>query len=82
METWYVCEDGSAAEPRDVKPDSNGRLRHKDGRAVAYRLDGKTPRSRGVDAVAERMKAKPAREAASPEDREMKPKGRKGYRTR
>lgn len=40
-ETWYVLEDGS-----------DGRLVHKDGRAVAYAPHG--PRSRSVDPAAER----------------------------
>jgi hypothetical protein len=47
-ETWYVLEDGSSGNPRDISPGADGRLVHKDGRAVAYRPDGVTPRSRGV----------------------------------
>lgn len=47
--TWYVLEDGSAGDPAEVSPDKDGRLRHKDGRAVAYRPDGITPRSRAVE---------------------------------
>lgn len=46
-ETWYVCEDGSFADPRETAPDSEGRLVHKDGRKIAYAPHG--PRSRGVD---------------------------------
>ncbi len=74
METWYVLEDGSCGDPREIVTGSNGRLQHKDGRAVVYRSDGETPRSRGVDAEAERAKYS---------DREVtadKPK--RGYKTR
>lgn len=67
METWYVMEDGSLGDPRDIRRDEKGRLRHADGRAVAYAPHG--PRSRSVDAQAERAKAakaaeKDAKEAA------------------
>lgn len=55
-ETWYVLEDGAVGDPRECRPDKTGKLRHRDGRAVAYAPHG--PRSRGgVDAVAERAKA-------------------------
>lgn len=50
-ETWYVLEDGSCGDPRDVAPGAEGRLVHKDGRAVAYRPDGETPLSRSVTAA-------------------------------
>lgn len=56
-ETWYVMEDGSAGDPREIAPGKNGKLVHRDGRAVAYGPYG--PRSRGVDADAERKTAKP-----------------------
>lgn len=46
-ETWYVMEDGSCGDPREIAPDTAGILRHNDGRAVAYAPHG--PRSRGVD---------------------------------
>lgn len=59
-ETWYVMEDGSAGDPRDVRPGEDGRLRHSDGRSVAYRSDGVTPRSRGVDVGAAPLKASPS----------------------
>jgi hypothetical protein len=58
-ETWFVMEDGSCGDPRDVAQGADGILRHKDGRAVAYRPDGETPRSRGVDVDAGRAKAMP-----------------------
>lgn len=61
-ETWYVMEDGSAGDPREIAPGDDGVLRHKDGRAVAYAPHG--PRSRGVDADAERAKAAVAADAA------------------
>lgn len=55
METWYVMEDGSAGDPREIAPDENGVLAHADGRKVAYAPHG--PRSRSVDPEAERAKA-------------------------
>jgi hypothetical protein len=47
-ETWYVLEDGSCGDPREVALDDKGALRHKDGRAVAIGDHG-NPRSSGVD---------------------------------
>jgi hypothetical protein len=40
-------EDGSVADPSDVRRDESGVLRHRDGRVVAMR--GDVPRSRSVD---------------------------------
>lgn len=77
-ETWFVLEDGSVADPREVTADDDGVLRIKDGRAVAMRSPD-CPRSRGVDAVAEREKA--AAEAMRPEPA-PEPKKRPGYKTR
>ncbi|MCO5071133.1 MAG: hypothetical protein M9944_08005 [Rhizobiaceae bacterium] len=54
-ETWYVMEDGSTGDPSDIAPGKDGKLVHKDGRKVAYAPHG--PRTRGVDADAERAKA-------------------------
>lgn len=56
-ETWYVMEDGSCGDPREISEGAGGILRHKDGRAVSYRPDGVTPRSRGVNVDEERAKA-------------------------
>lgn len=86
-ETWYVMEDGTPGDPREIRPDSEGVLRHKDGRAVAYAPHG--PRSRSVDPSAMRAKA-PSRDMTADDDkpasddREMKPttNSGKGYRTR
>jgi hypothetical protein len=93
-ETWYVLEDGAAAEPCDIAPGKDGVLTHKDGRKVAYAPHG--PRSRSVDPAAERAKveAELAKKAAAKakheepkakptETRDLKaeePKG--GYKTR
>lgn len=92
-ETWYVLEDGSCADPREVVRDAEGRLHHRDGRAVAYAPHG--PRSRSVDPEAMRAATpQPAPEpaartvvAAEPDppvaDRQMKPAtGVRTYRTR
>lgn len=74
VETWYVLEDNAAADPRDVAPGKDGKLRHKDGRTVAYAPHG--PRSRSIDPDAERAKVKP-------KSRNMKPaEQRHGYSTR
>lgn len=70
-ETWYVMEDGAVGDPLEIAPDGAGILRHKDGRAVAYKPHG--PRSRMVS----------AEEIAAYRTREMtaeKPK--RAYRTR
>lgn len=91
-ETWYVLEDGTAADPREVAPDPAGVLRHSGG--VAVQMRGDVPRSRGVDPDEERSRGgakapnvkAPATDkppAAKPAAKDMtaaKPKG--GYRTR
>lgn len=73
-ETWYVLDDDSVADPKEVAPDESGALRHRDGRAVAIGPYG--PRSRGVD-LSEVAKAAP-----SAADRQMKPAGGARYKTR
>lgn len=76
-ETWYVLVDGSAGDPRVIRPGADGVLRHMDGRAVEYRAHG--PRSRGVDADEERAKALVAAESAMA----MKPaEPKRSYSTR
>lgn len=81
METWYVMEDGSCGDPREIAEGADGVLRHTDGRSVAYRPDGVTPRSRGVNAEQERAKA--AARGGGGSSKDMKPEGqRKPYRTR
>lgn len=81
METWYIMTDGSVADPREVRPDKSGALRHKDGRAVAYAAHG--PRSRSVDPEAERAKAKPAAAKVEATAKEVKPEPPKAaYKTR
>lgn len=85
MQTWYVLEDDSVASPADVVRDKSGVLRHKDGRAVAMRPDGETPRSRGVDAEAEAAKVKPkTKQAPASRDRQVKAEdgGKATYKTR
>lgn len=61
-ETWYILEDDSVGDPHEIAPDAKGVLRHKDGRAVAYAAHG--PRTRSVDAEAERAKAAKAKHDA------------------
>lgn len=58
-ETWYVLEDGSAVDPREVTSDDNGKLVHSSGVAVAMR--GDVPSSRGVDVGDEVKDMRPAR---------------------
>lgn len=53
-ETWYVTTDNSAVDPHEVTAGKDGKLMHKDGRKVAYRPDGVTPRSRSIDVTANR----------------------------
>ncbi len=60
-DTWFVLDDGSVGDPSEIAPDKAGVLRHKDGRAVAMAPHG--PRTRGVDAEAERAKAAKAKPA-------------------
>ena len=87
IETWYVLEDGSVADPREVAPDDRGRLVHKSGVAVAVGPHG--PRSRGVDTAAlakpkaeKKADADDEKDAPQGRDRQMKPgKGAK-YETR
>lgn len=67
-EVWYVMEDGSCGDPREISPDKDGKLKHKDGRAVAYAPHG--PRSRSVDPEAEKAKPKGK---AEPNKAEEKP---------
>lgn len=78
METWYVMEDGSAGDPRLVALGADGRLRHKDGRAVAYAAHG--PRSRSVNAAEERAKAAKKPAAETKEVKAEEPK--RTYKTR
>ena len=53
VETWYILEDGSTADPRKCAPDSSGRLAH-DGVCVAVR--GDVYRSRSVEVDPDRVK--------------------------
>jgi hypothetical protein len=75
METWYVMEDGSCGDPREIEIGSDGVLRHRDGRAVAMAPHG--PRSRSVDADAERAKSRSLKsdEPKTYRTREVKAKG-------
>jgi hypothetical protein len=79
-ETWFVLEDDSVGDPMDVAPDAKGVLRHKDGRAVAMAPHG--PRSRGVNAEAERKRQAKPKDAPARDDREVKPKPGAKYETR
>lgn len=74
IETWYMLEDGTCADPRDITGDAKGVLRHKDGRPVAYRPDGETPRSRSVDVEAERAKEAPKPKTVHREMKSEEPK--------
>lgn len=81
-ETWYVMEDGSVGDPREIALGADGKLRHNDGRAVAYAPHG--PRSRSVDVPEAKVMTAddPVKEAVFQNDRQMKPQGRRGYKTR
>jgi hypothetical protein len=71
QDVWFVLEDGRTVDPCEVAPDEAGVLRHASGVAVAMRSPG-VPRSRGVDAAAERAKA----EANADPDGKAKGKGK------
>jgi hypothetical protein len=83
-ETWYVMEDGSVGDPREIAPGKDGVLTHKDGRKVAYAPHG--PRTRSVDAsapAAGKRARRPEREAETPETAGMQPEApKRGYKTR
>jgi hypothetical protein len=68
-ETWYVLEDGTKADPKDVAPDDSGALRHSSGVAVAMR--GDVPRTSGTGEPAAKVR----------EVKAAKAKG-EGYQTR
>lgn len=82
QETWYVLEDGTAADPRDITRDKKNALVHKDGRAVAYSEHG--PRSRSVDTdEVKASKTKVAEPKVAEKVRDMTPEAPKpAYKTR
>lgn len=67
--TWYVLEDGTAADPNDCAPDDAGVMRHSSGMAVAMR--GTALSSRGVD-VEEARDLKPEEPKRGYKTREAK----------
>lgn len=87
-ETWYVLEDGTAADPNGIVTGEDGVMRNKAGIAVAIGPHG--PLSTGVDVD----DAPKASDAPAPRDveadgekpkgrnREMKASGSKKYQTR
>lgn len=77
MDTWYVLEDGSFADPADVIAGDDGILMHKGGVAVAYGPHG--PRSRAMSA--EEIEAYRTREM-KPEPAMEPEKPRRNYKTR
>ena len=89
-ETWYQMEDGSVGNPREIVPDKDGVLVHKDGRKVAYSEHG--PRSRSVDPQSQEKKPKKEKledeldlRPPAPKTREAKPteeEPKSGYKTR
>lgn len=77
-ETWYLLENGDVASPRDVSPDSKGKLHHKSG--IAVRMKGDVPHTTGVD-VPEHQEV--VQEHKSREVKADKPKEPKAsYKTR
>lgn len=85
-ETWYVMEDGSFGDPREVRLDKDGQLAHKDGRKVAYAPHG--PRTRSIDPDRAKAKAQPKARSDEPKAdeadvKDIKPEEpKRGYRTR
>lgn len=84
-ETWYVLEDGTHADPREVAPDDNGVLRHSSGVFVGIGSHG-NPLSTGVDVDEEGGEPKEsvkAKQSHSPNNRQMKAEAdSKKYKTR
>lgn len=78
-QTWYVLENGNAADPAECAYDSAGVLRNKSGVAVAMR--GDAYRSRGVD-VEEAREVTAETPKTPAKNREMKASGAKKYQTR
>lgn len=56
-ETWYILEDGSIVDPREVEFDEKGAPRHSSG-PVAMRSPG-VPSTKNIDPDEERAKQKP-----------------------
>lgn len=69
-ETWYVMEDGSVGDPRDISYNADGKLAHKDGRMVAYASHG--PRTRGIDPDEERSKRGKSKSDSTPKSTDTK----------
>lgn len=85
METWYLLEDGSVADPADVKPDEHGVLRC--GEVAAVMRSPGVPMTRSVNADAERAKKKPPPPPKTPpaaprRDVQAEPPTSRPYRTR
>jgi hypothetical protein len=77
-ETWYVLEDGSVAEPRDIGAGKKaGLLAHKKS-GVAVAMRGDVPSTRSVDPEEERAK----RAAPPQKDRQLKAENEGKYKTR
>jgi hypothetical protein len=57
-ETWYMLENGTVADPREVKTREDGRMVHASGALVAVRNG--VPHSYGVDPDEERAKTRAA----------------------
>ena len=71
VETWYVLEDGSVADPNACAPDNAGILRYKTGQAVALR--GNAYSSRSVNPDDHRDKpAEPERQKRAYNRRDLK----------
>lgn len=89
-ETWYIMEDGTMGDPREVSAGDDGILRHADGRAVAYASHG--PRSCSVEVEAKPFggkgdhdgdgKAGGAKNPAEPKQIEAEKPTKGGYKTR
>lgn len=78
METWFIMEDGSYGDPREISPQKDGVLRDKKGMAVAMRAELADPVPRTVEVDPEEVRAK-----AKPKAREMNAaEQRPGYTTR
>lgn len=90
-ETWYVMEDGTYGDPREISPGKDSALASKGGLKVAMRsADAPMSRSVRVDDKGKLLdeQPKPAEAEAGKKTTEMKPeaasppKAKKPYKTR
>ncbi len=81
-ETWYVLETGALADPNEVAPDADGRLRHVSGAAVALGAYGPLSSGISADEIAAARAAFGGPAVKAPRNRQMTAAGGASYKTR